>query len=223
MLGDLLVIHNVTFLEIAYALILTIYVVGVVYGGRLLYNYIRGKGKPHSVAVYYVRKYIHVLAGGVIAVITPFIFTTPLLPFLMALALTGFLYLMRKTGRLMWWFQVKDNAYEVNFTLAWGISLSVLWIATGNPNIAILPAIFIAFGDAITGIVRNALFGRRTKHWSGNVAMAIVSIPLGFFYAGPVGALAGLVASAVEILEFPPLDDNILVTMTTMIILLLAL
>ncbi|MEB3779979.1 MAG: dolichol kinase [Desulfurococcales archaeon] len=215
-------IHGITPQEVFYALILTGYVIIVVYGGRKLYSYVRGKGKSHEVAVYYTRKYIHVFAGGVIAVLTPFLFTTPLLPFLMALALTGFLYFMRKTGRLMWWFQIKENAYEVNFTIAWGVSLIILWMATGDPNIAVLPGIFIAFGDAVTGVVRNMLFEKRTKHWAGNIAMATVSVPLGFLYAGSIGAFAGLIASAIEKFEFPPLDDNILVAISTMIILLLA-
>ncbi len=214
--------HEVSINEVAYALILTIYVLAVVYVGRLIYKYIRTRGKPHEVAVYYVRKYIHVFAGGVITILTPMVFTTPLLPLIVSIVLTLFLYLARRTGRLMWWFQVEDNAYEVNFTAVWGISIAILWIATGNPNVAILPAIFIAFGDAITGVVRNMLFERRTKHWAGNIAMATVSIPLGFFYAGHVGAIAGLIASAIERFEYPPLDDNVLVVVSTMVILLLA-
>jgi len=34
----------------------------------------------------------------------------------------------------------------------------------GTPWRAVVPALFISFGDAITGVVRNAVFGRRTKH-----------------------------------------------------------
>jgi phytol kinase len=51
-----------------------------------------------------------------------------------------------------------------------------LWIAI------ILPT-FMAFGDGVTGVARNALFKRRTKSAVGNVFMVIVSVPLGYFLA----------------------------------------
>jgi phytol kinase len=61
----------------------------------------------------------------------------------------------------------------------------------------------MAVGDSATGVVRNLLFKRRTKHWVGNIAMAAVSVPIGWYYLGVAGALAGLLASAVERFEFP--------------------
>ena len=208
--------------ELGYAAALSLYVLGVVYGSRLVYDTLRGRGAPHNVAVYYVRKLIHVAAGGVVALLVPEVFGGPLVPLIMALGLGGFLAYHRLTGRLMHWFQVEDNAYEVNFTVAWGAGLAILWVALGDPRLAILPPLFIAFGDAVTGVVRNALFSRRTKHWVGNVAMALVVVPLGYVYAGPLGALAGLVASAVERLEYPPIDDNVIIVAASAAVLLAA-
>lgn len=197
--------------EAVYAALLGAYVMTVVYGTKLVYEALRGRGVPHNVAVYYIRKIIHAAAGGVVAVLTPFIFTRPHIPALMAFALAGFLYYHRSRGRLLYWFQTRENAYEVNFTIAWGAGLWILWTTTGDPRLAVLPPLFIAFGDAVTGVVRNAIFARRTKHWVGNVAMALVAVPLGFALAGVTGALAGIVASVVERFEFPPVDDNVLI------------
>jgi len=206
--------------ELAIATVLAIYVLGVVYGVRFLYEAIRRRGSPHSVAVYYTRKAIHSLAGGVIALLVPHLFSTPEIPLLMAFLLGGFLWYHHRGDRLLWWFQTRENMYEVSFTIGWGVSLWVLWRATGDPMLAVVPALFIAFGDSVTGVVRNKLFGRRTKSWWGNLAMLPVTVCLGFAYAGLAGLVAGVIAAFVEHYEFPPLDDNILVALASMLVLL---
>lgn len=208
--------------ELIIAVALGVYVLAVVYGTKLLYQALRRRGLPHNVGVYYIRKVIHAAAGGVVAALTPFLFKQPHIPALMALALSGFLYYHRVRGKLLYWFQTPENAYEVNFTLAWGAGLWILWSLTGDPRLAVLPPLFIAFGDAVTGVVRNALFARRTKHWIGNAAMALVTVPLGFMLAGLIGAVAGLVASIVERFEIPPIDDNVLIVVASTIVILLA-
>ncbi len=207
--------------EIIYAVILMVYVYGVLLLTKKLYDIMRKRGLPHNVAVYYNRKVIHVLAGGVVALLTPILFTSPLIPFILGLALAVFTYLPHKTGKLMYWFQVEDNMYEVNFCLMWSFAILVLWLIFGNPWLAIVPISFMAFGDAATGVVRNYLFGRRTKHWAGNLAMLLVCLPIGFFYAGLTGVIAAIIASIIERFEFNPIDDNVLITLSSMLVLLL--
>ena len=41
-----------------------------------------------------------------------------------AFLLTGYIY-FRRRWRLMYWFQVKQNAYEVHFSVAYGLILMV--------------------------------------------------------------------------------------------------
>ncbi len=202
--------------------ILFVYVMGVVFFTKVLYNWMRKRGLPHNVAVYYNRKVIHMAAGGVVALLLPFIYTSPLLPFIMAMILALIVYIPRRRGKLMEWFQVPDNMYEVNFCISWGISLFLLWVLFQDPKLAIIPPLLISFGDAVTGIVRNALFGRRTKHWIGNVAMAAVTIPIGIAYAGAVGGFTSAIASIVERFELNPIDDNILIALISTAILLIA-
>ena len=206
--------------EVGWATALLAYVMAIVVGTKMLYDIMRRRGLSHNVAVYYNRKVIHVFAGGVVALLVPLLFHEPWVPFMLALVLALLTYVPHRTGKLMYWFQTEDNMYEVNFCIMWGFSLLILWLLTGDPKIAVFPALLISFGDAITGVVRNKLFGRRTKHWAGNIAMALLVVPLGFLWLGVWGALAGLVASIVERYEFPPIDDNTLIPLASLAILL---
>jgi hypothetical protein len=51
--------------------------------------------------------------------------------------------------------------------LSWALVVFLTWAVLGALNVGIAAISYMAFGDAATGIVRNALFGRRTKSWWG--------------------------------------------------------
>jgi len=204
------------------AMILFVYVISVVFGTKILYHVMISRGIKHNVAIYFNRKIIHIAAGGVVALLLPYVFHEPFIPFILAMILALTTYIPHRIGRLMYWFQTEDNMYEVNFCIAWGISVLALWLILGNPGMAILPAILISFGDAVTGIVRNILFGRRTKHWIGNIAMASVTIPLGIIYVGVIGGIISIVSTIIERFEFKPVDDNILIGLVSTAMLILA-
>lgn len=183
------------------------------------YDYMMKHNVKKNVAIYYNRKIIHILAGGVVSIIVPFVFKTPLLPFVLALSFALFTYIPHRTKKIMYWFQTNDNIYEVHFCFMWGIIVMLGWlVSNGNFWIGILPILFMSVGDAITGIVRNMLFKRRTKSWWGNLAMALFSIPVGSIF-GIAGMLAGAVASFIEHFEFKPIDDNITVPLISFLIL----
>ncbi|MFN4046491.1 MAG: dolichol kinase [Acidilobaceae archaeon] len=206
-------------LEALVTLVLALYVLFVVFITLPLYKLMVSRGVSDYSARYYNRKIIHMFAGGLVAVLTPYLYTSPLFPLLASLAL-AFLLAVTRRYRLLYWFQVPENAYEVNFLIAWGVSVFLLWHLTANPFIAVLPAIFISYGDAVTGLIRNAIFGERTKHWWGNVAMAIVCFPIGYMYAGLLGLAAAAASTIVERFEFGPIDDNVLIVLTSTLILL---
>jgi dolichol kinase len=187
---------------------------------KKLYGLWTSRGMAPMRAVYFNRKVIHILAGGLAALLLP-LFSSWVVPVSMALLLSLFLYIPRRIGKLMYWFQTPDNAYEIHFTLSWALVVFLTWAVLGALNVGIAAISYMAFGDAATGIVRNALFGRRTKSWWGNLAMAAVSIPIGYIYVGPVGALAAAVASVVEHFEWPPVDDNITVPVVSLAIMVL--
>jgi dolichol kinase len=108
------------------------------------------------------------------------------------------------------------------------LSVSLLWWLLDNPWLAILPGLYMAFGDGVTGIARNLLAARRSKHPVGNLFMLLVCAPMGWFVGGlahppiPVwGLLSALLATWVERYELGPIDDNVLITVTASVVLLL--
>lgn len=214
-------IFMITLTEVLVTIILFIWVAFVVtILTKKVYKLLVSRGNEHKIAVYYNRKIIHMLAGGVAAIVVPFVFSTPILPLIFAAILAAFIYVPHRTGKLMGWFQVCENCYEVSFAVMWGAVLSLGWFFSGgNFWFGVVPALFMAFGDAITGVVRNLIYKRRTKSWYGNLAMASISIPTGAIL-GPVGVLSGAIASIIEHFEFGIIDDNITVPAVTLALLL---
>lgn len=208
---------NVSIWEIIWTVILFIWVMIVVQPITLtFYKWAKKRGMKENKIIYYNRKIIHMLAGGLVALLVPFIFETPLLPFILAMVLAILTYIPHRTGKLMYWFQVKDNMYEVNFCIMWGIVITASWLIFGMNKQAywygVIPVVFMAFGDAVTGLVRNIMYGRRTKSWYGNLAMLAVTVPVGAAVIGLPGAVAGVVVSIIEHFEIPGIiDDNITV------------
>ncbi|HEU98097.1 MAG TPA: dolichol kinase [Fervidicoccus fontis] len=182
---------------------------------KKLYSWFLSKGLEEKRAAYFNRKVVHIMIGGVVSAIIPFAFNYPILPAISAWVLGFYLLFRRTKGSLMYWFQVRENAYEVNFAFAWGAAVLILWEALGDPFMAMIPPMLVSFGDGITGIVRNLIIRKRAKHWIGNIAMAMLMVPIGYIYGGLVGATASLIASFVERYEFGIIDDNILIVLSS--------
>jgi dolichol kinase len=75
----------------------------------------------------------------------------------------------------------------------------------------------MAWGDGVTGVVRNLMYKKRTKAWEGSVAMLLVCIPVGALM-GLAGMLAGVLATLVERVE--GIDDNISVPLVSLVVLI---
>ena len=205
--------------ELMYMILLFLWVIFVVlFISKGCYNIV-AKHYGHRSGVYFARKVIHALTGGVVALLLPYLFKTPILPFIASLLLALLTYLPHKREKLMYWFQLKENMYEVDFCIVWGLVVVLSWLIDNTFWLGILPLAFMSFGDGITGIVRNFVYKKRTKAWLGNLAMALFCVPLGFATKGMAGALAGLVASIVEHYDF--VDDNISVPLSAFMLLLL--
>ncbi len=188
---------------------------------RALYNRMRSRGIEHDVAVYYNRKVIHILAGGLPAVAVPLIFKTPFLPFMMAMLLAIFTFMLHKINRVMYWFQTEDNLYEVSFCIMWGAIITLGWVVSGDLWFGAIPVLFMSVGDAVTGLVRNLIYGKRVKAWWGNLIMAAFSMSIGAAL-GVAGILAGGAASFLEHFEFRLIDDNVIVPLVSFMILAFA-
>jgi len=208
--------------ELPETLILTAYSLSVILGLKKVHSLLKSRGWREDQASYITRKLVHLLAAGPVTLALPYLFETPLLPSLVAVAMGLSMLALKKKGYAMRWFQTRDNNNEITFVVAWGLSILLLWKLTGNMLLSILPAAYISLGDGVTGIVRAALVGRREKHWSGNIAMFTVTLPMSLAVAGAPGALSALVSSIAEKLQLPYLDDNITVTGVSVLILALA-
>jgi dolichol kinase len=211
---------NDVIFDLPMTIVLLLWVIFVVYYiARWTYNYAVSHGRsPHS-ATYFGRKVIHFLAGGLVAFLLPFFFKEPILPLVMATILSIGVYLPHRTGKLMYWFQDPDNMYEVDFTIMWGVIVFVTWFIDSSFWLGVVPLLIMAWGDGITGIVRNFKYGRRVKGWEGSVAMLILSVLIGL-KLGIAGVIAAILATFVE--RYEKIDDNITVPLVSLLVLVIA-
>jgi phytol kinase len=199
-------------LAVAYAII-------IVFATKKTFKMMKKRGVEDAAAVYYNRKIVKTAAGGIIAILIPYLFDSWIYPLGICITLAFFTAVPHATGKRMHYMQTEENWNDTKFNLMCGASIAVLWELTNSPLIAIIPALFMAFGDSVTGFVRNALYKKRTKSPVGNIFMLMVCIPIGYYFASvalvPIplwGVLAAIVASLVEHFEFGAIDDNILIT-----------
>ncbi len=195
--------------------VMALYTLFLVEGLSLVHAKLREHGIPDHLATYLNRKFIHAFTAGIVAVLTPSVFDTPFIPFILSLMLAAALTYARRRGGMRW-FQEKRDANEVTFAVAWGTSLLVTWLATRNMMLAVLPPLYISIGDAVTGFTRALVTRRRVKHWSGNITMAAFTVPLGYLLLGPPGIIVGIAAALAERID-KPIDDNIAVALVTTI------
>ncbi|NEX21888.1 hypothetical protein G3480_16500 [Thiorhodococcus mannitoliphagus] len=211
-----------------WAIGLSLYVLCILFLTRIPYQAMVDRGMEPIRAVYYNRKIVHMMAGGVGSLLVPFVFSDPWFPLICGLLLTTLTYLAHVTGLRFYWFQTEDNRNDVKFALMWSFSVSFLWWLLDNPWLAILPSLYMAFGDGVTGVVRNAIIRKRSKSPIGNLFMLLLCVPMGWTIGGlaqpaiPLwGLISAVVATVVERYEFGPIDDNILITVAASAVLLL--
>ena len=213
--------------QILWTLALGVYVIAVAYLTRIPYRMMVARGVESIRAVYYTRKIVHMAGAGVPTLFVPLVYTDFWYPMLGGLVVGALLFFTHASNRRLYWFQIEENQNDVSFAVMWWMSLAFLWWLLGDPWLAILPGLFMSFGDGVTGVVRNYFIRHRSKHVIGNVCVAIVSVPLAWVVASQAdpalpwwGVIAALVASVVERYEFGPIDDNVLIAIASILILL---
>jgi len=184
---------------------------------RWVCNFAVKKGFPKNSGIYFGRKIIHIFASGIVALLIPFFFKEPILPFLLAIFFAIYTLLPHKEEKLFEWFQVKENLHEVNFCLMWGFSILFGWFFDKSFWLGVIPALFMSFGDGITGIVRNLKYKKRGKFWEGSLAMLFVCVLIGL-KMGWAGIIAAIFATIFEKIE--GIDDNISIPIISFLILL---
>ncbi|MFP3201609.1 MAG: phosphatidate cytidylyltransferase [Sulfolobus sp.] len=195
----------ITLTDILWGVVLTIWVAIVtLYISRQI---------SKKTSTYVARKSIHILGGGVVAILAPFLFTSPLIPIIASYVLMIYLVLHRRGGKMLNWFQDKENRGEVYYTFSFGSVLLLSWLLDGNywdsvyKYVALLPIYYMSFGDGVTGIIRNYVYKRRVKGFWGSVGMLAICSPLGYLLLGIPGLISGIIATLAEVL--PIIDDNL--------------
>jgi phytol kinase len=186
--------------DAAYGLVLFGSIVAVLFLSKLIKN------------PYVSRKSIHLWVGVVILAI-PFLLKDPVIPGLLGLLLTTFTMIPHMRSKELPWFQFKENYGEVYFAAMTTLLLTASWYY--DVWLAVTALLFMAWGDGVTGIVRNYVYKRRFKGVAGTYAMIAVSVPVGFivygwshgWLYGWIGVAGALVASYVEKLDV--MDDNV--------------
>ncbi len=212
MLGNLL-----TFADIGWGVSLALWVVFV--------TIVISKYVAKRTTIYVARKAIHMLGGGFVAIISPFVFSSPLMPIIDSYLLMGVLLYVKLRKKEFNWFQEHGNYGEVFFTFSFGTLLLIMWVIepmywfSKDVFIAILPLIFMSFGDGITGIIRNYIYKRRVKGFWGSIGMLIFCTIAGYLVFSIPGLIAGIVATAVEV--FPLIDDNLTIPFSSFLVLYL--
>jgi dolichol kinase len=173
---------------------------------------------------YVARKMLHILGGGIVAIFSPFVFSSPLIPIIASYIIMGYLLITRKYGRVLKWFQEESNIGEIYFSFSFGTILLIMWIIDNNfwySNevwITILPLIFMSFGDGITGIIRNYVYKERKKGLWGTFGMAIFCTSVGYLVYGLIGVISAIIATIAELST--KVDDNLTVPFASFLTLL---
>lgn len=163
-------------------------------------------------AAYVGRKIVHIFGGGIIAILIPIFYEGYYwLVTVSAFGLAAYL-LFRRRIQPMYWFQVKENMYEVHFAFAYGTIL-LIGVLLENLMIGLIPLYFMSFGDSATGLIRALTQKRHVKSWEGSVAMLIICSIIGYAFLGPYGIAVAAAATLVE--KIPGIDDNITVPLIT--------
>lgn len=203
--------------EIPYALMIAGAVLVGLYLANIFYDY----GTPQ----YLSRKAGHGV-GGMGFLLSVFIFSSPWWPLIIAagfIILLGGARLIRPSAfRGVGGTSRQHALAEIHFPVAGLISMVVGWAWLGNPWLAVVPILFMAWGDMLTGIVRNRFYGREVKGNLGSVAMLIVCLIVAYFFEPYwIGAIGAVVATLVE--RFTPLsrgwiDDNWTIVLSSLLV-----
>ena len=180
------------------------------YISRFFYEFFRRGG--NIPAEYIGRKIVHILGGGITALLVPLFYEGYYwIVAIMAFLLAGYV-LFRRKWRRMYWFQIEENSYEVHFAIAYGLMI-LLGFYLGDIWIGLIPVLFMSFGDAVTGLVRAFTQKRHIKSWDGTLAMFIVCSTIALWKLGIYGIAVSALVSMIE--RMPRIDDNVTIPFVT--------
>ncbi len=182
--------------EIPFAFLVT----GSVVVGLWISNTLYDLQIPH-----YISRKIGHTAGGLAFLMSGILFSSAWWPIIMAVAF-GLLLWIARLGRPTTFRGVGGSGRNPNVMaevwFAW-IAVPVFavgWLWLGRPLVAISCLLFMAWGDAVTGLVRAQVYGKAVKGLWGSLLMLIVCLAISWAFIQPfwIGAVGSVVATFTE-------------------------
>ncbi len=198
-------------------------------GAALLGLYLANLFYDYNVPQYISRKIGH-LGGAVAFLLCPLLFSSFWWPFILTIGFTALLLYARMlrpalfrgvggSGR-------PDALAEIHFPATGIVLIGVCWGILGYPWLAIIPLTFMGAGDAITGLIRSAVYKREVKGNWGSVGMLITCLILAYFiqpyWVGVVGAIIATLAERfTKTTKY--VDDNFSIPLSSALVMVLLL
>jgi len=183
-------------------------------GAALLGLYLANLLYDYNIPQYISRKLGH-LGGAVGFLLCPLLFETFWWPLILTTGFTVLLLYARifrpKTFRGVGGSGRPQALAEIHFPATGVVTIGVLWGVFGEPWLAIIPLTFMGAGDAITGLIRNKVYGREVKGNWGSLGMLVTCLVLAYFiepyWIGTIGAaVATLTEKFTKTTKY--VDDN---------------
>ena len=171
-------------------------------GAALLGLYLANLLYDYNIPQYISRKLGH-LGGAVGFLLCPLLFETFWWPLILTIGFTVLLLYARifrpKTFRGVGGSGRPQALAEIHFPATGVVTIGVLWGVFGEPWLAIIPLTFMGAGDAITGLIRNKVYGREVKGNWGSLGMLVTCLVLAYFIEPYwIGAIGAAVATLTE-------------------------
>lgn len=208
--------------EIPFAILIA----AIVLGGLILSNYLLDRGVPFVIT----RKAGGHIFGGIAYLLCPFLFSEPYWPIILSALFTLILAVSHfkrpRDFRGVGGISRPEGLAEVFYPAAGTFSLVFGWLCLGNPWLAVVPCLYLAWGDSITGIVRFIHHRGQTafrKYNCGTVAMLFVCLGIAaLFQPYWIAACGAVVATVAEKLcgeqALIREDDNGIIPLATLFI-----
>ena len=202
--------------ELPYVLLIAGTVLLGLYLANLFYDY--------HIPQYISRKLGH-LGGCVGFLLCPLLFSDSRWPILLTAGFTALLLYARAfrpaTFRGVGGSGRAEALAEIHYPATGILTIGILWGVLGQPWLAIVPLTFMGAGDAVTGLIRNKVYGKEIKGFWGSVGMLIVCLLLSYFihpyWIGAVGAFTAVLAEKfTKTTKY--VDDNLTVPLLSAVV-----
>lgn len=196
-------------------------IAGIIITGLYMSNYFYDKGCEQWVS----RKVGHGVAGmGVL--LFALLFSSPWWPIILSIGFTAVLWIARifapATFRGVGGAGRQHAAAEVYLPTAATVSIAVGWLWLGDRWLAIVPVLFVCWGDMVTGLIRSRMYTVETKGNAGSLAMLAVCLLCAYFYQTYWIAAAGAVVATLAERFTPPSrgawDDNWSIVLSSLLV-----